>query len=122
MRPSIRPIAAGRPCLVAAGSVRSEGVARINDVGGVDGFGPIDTYEGAEPFHADWEARVYALVFALLGRQLFTIDAFRDAIERLPPVRYFESSYYERWLAAVETLLVERGVLKVDAIEQAARV
>jgi len=95
-------------------------MARMNDVGGVEGFGPIDTTEDSEPFHADWEARVYALVFALLDRELFTIDEFRDAIERLPPVRYLEASYYERWLAAVETLLVERRVLDGDAIEQAA--
>jgi nitrile hydratase len=95
-------------------------MARMNDVGGVEGFGPIDTAEDSEPFHADWEARVYALALALLDRELFTLDEFRDAIERLSPMRYLESSYYERWLAAVETLLVERGVLDADAIEQAA--
>lgn len=97
-------------------------MARVNDLGGVEGFGPIDTTEGPEPFHADWEARVYALVFALIGRRLFSVDEFRDAIERLPPARYLELSYYERWLAAVETLLVERGVLDADAIEAAAGV
>jgi nitrile hydratase len=39
------------------------------------------------------------------------IDEFRHAIERIPPGRYLASSYYERWLAALETLLVERGVI-----------
>jgi nitrile hydratase len=95
-------------------------MARMNDLGGVEGFGPIDTTEDSEPFHADWEARVYALVFALLARELFTLDEFRDAIERLSPVQYLAASYYERWLAAIETLLVERGVLEADAIERAA--
>ena len=38
-------------------------------------------------------------------------DEFRHAIERIPPARYLASSYYERWLAAAETLLVERGVV-----------
>ena len=32
-------------------------------------------------------------------------------IERIPPAHYLASSYYERWLAAAETLLVERGVV-----------
>ena len=32
-------------------------------------------------------------------------------IERIPPAQYLASSYYERWLAAAETLLVERGVV-----------
>jgi len=35
-------------------------VSRVNDVGGQPGFGSI-TVDGDEPpFHADWEARVYA--------------------------------------------------------------
>jgi nitrile hydratase len=71
------------------------------------------------PFHADWEARVYGLVLALLARDLFTANEHRDAVERLPPTRYLGSSYYERWLAGVETLLVERGVLDAGAIEEA---
>jgi nitrile hydratase len=96
-------------------------MARINDVGGLEGFGPIDTTESSEPFHADWEARVYALEFALLGRGLYTVDEFRDAIERLPPPRYMRASYYEKWLAAIETLLVERGIIDAAALEEALR-
>lgn len=91
-------------------------MARVNDLGGVEGFGPIDTSESAEPFHADWEARVYALVFTLIGKQIFNIDEFRDAIERAGPNRYLNASYYERWLGAVETLLVERGVVDGAAV------
>jgi nitrile hydratase len=94
-------------------------MARMNDLGGLEGFGPIDTSEDPEPFHADWEARVYALVLALLARGLFTANEHRDAIERLPPTQYLESSYYERWLAGTEILLVERGVLDAAAIEAA---
>jgi nitrile hydratase len=44
------------------------------------------------------------------------IDEFRHAIERIPPARYLASSYYERWLAAAETLLVERGVATRDEL------
>jgi nitrile hydratase len=94
-------------------------MARMNDLGGVEGFGPINMTEDLEPFHADWEARVYALVFALLARGLFTVSEHRDAIERLPPTRYLACSFYERWLAGVETLLVERGVIDIAAIEEA---
>jgi hypothetical protein len=89
----------------------------MNDVGGVEGFGPIDTAETAEPFSSDWESRVYALVFVLIGKQVFNIDEFRDAIERIEPARYLASSYYERWLGAVETLLVERGIIDASALE-----
>jgi hypothetical protein len=96
-------------------------VARINDLGGTEGFGPIDTSESSEPFHADWEARVYALVVTLLRKGLFNVDEFRDAIERAMPARYLEASYYERWLAGVELLVVERGVVSHDLLERAIR-
>jgi nitrile hydratase len=96
-------------------------VARINDLGGTEGFGPIDTSESSEPFHADWEARVYALVVTLIRKRLFNLDEFRDAIERARPVRYLEASYYERWLAALELLVVERGVLSRELLEEAVR-
>ena len=43
--------------------------------------------------------------------RLKAFDEFRHAIERIPPAQYLASSYYERWLAAAETLLVERGVV-----------
>jgi nitrile hydratase subunit beta len=86
-------------------------MSRVNDVGGQQGFGPVepDTADTA-PFHADWEARVYAVNSALLRRGVYTLDEFRDAVERIPPGEYLAASYYERWLAAIETLLAERGV------------
>ncbi len=87
-------------------------MARINDVGGMEGFGSVDPYDDGELFHADWEARVYALNAMLLRRGVYNLDEFRDAIERLPPQEYLRASYYERWFAAIRTLLVEKGVLK----------
>jgi hypothetical protein len=89
-------------------------MARINDMGGMEGFGPVPVADDGDPapFHADWEARVFALSRVLMGElRLFTTDEFRDAIERMPPADYLAASYYERWLTALETLLRERGVL-----------
>jgi hypothetical protein len=85
-------------------------MSRVNDVGGQTGFGEV-TVEADEPaFHADWEARVYALNAALLKRGVYNLDEFRDAIERMPPGEYLAASYYERWLAAMETLTRDRGL------------
>jgi nitrile hydratase len=87
-------------------------MARINDLGGMEGFGPVPVDgDDPAPFHADWEARVFALSRVLGQQRLFTTDEFRDAIERMPAEDYLAASYYERWLVALETLLVERGVL-----------
>jgi nitrile hydratase subunit beta len=89
-------------------------MSRVNDVGGQTGFGEVKI-EAAEPtFHADWEARVYALNAALLHRGVYNLDEFRDAIERMPPGEYLAASYYERWLAAIERLTGERGIVADD--------
>jgi len=89
-------------------------MARINDVGGMEGFGPIDPRDDGEGFHADWEARVYALNTALIRRGVYELDEFRDAIERMPPADYLAASYFERWFFAVRTLLRERGMVEAE--------
>ena len=81
-------------------------------MGGQTGFGPVPVNQtGDPPFAADWEARVYALAAMLRRRGVFNSDELRNAIERLPPDRYLAASYYERWLAAIEMLVEEKGVL-----------
>jgi nitrile hydratase len=41
----------------------------------------------------------------------------RRAIESLPPERYEALSYYEKWTAALELLLVEKGILTAAEID-----
>jgi nitrile hydratase len=77
----------------------------------MEGFGPIDLTDDDAPFHADWEARVFALNSALVRRGVYSLDEFRDAVERIPPPAYLASSYYERWFSAIQTLLRERGIV-----------
>jgi hypothetical protein len=85
-------------------------VSRAHDIGGQTGFGPVPLDDDGQPFHADWEARVYALNAVLRQRGVYDTHQFRDAIERLPPQQYLAASYYERWLLAIETLVAERGL------------
>lgn len=94
-------------------------MARINDVGGVQGF-PLPTPELDEPpFHADWEAHVFAMNRALIGAGVYDLDEFRDAIERMSPADYLASSYYEKWFTAITTLCVEKGVLTDEQVRGA---
>ncbi|WP_030256425.1 SH3-like domain-containing protein [Streptomyces violens] len=86
-------------------------MSRVNDVGGQTGFGALEIETGEPAFHADWEARVYALNMALVRGGVYTLDEFRDAVERMAPAEYLAASYYERWLHAIETLVAERKVL-----------
>jgi nitrile hydratase len=74
------------------------------------GFPAIVEEPDEPPFHADWEAHVFALNAALIRRGIYNLDEFRDAIERLPPQDYLAATYYERWFAAITTLLAAKGV------------
>ncbi|MFE5895163.1 hypothetical protein ACWCQZ_30835 [Streptomyces sp. NPDC002285] len=93
-------------------------MARINDVGGVEGFGPVDTADDSEPFHADWEARVFGIWNALRAQEIFNLNEFRDAIESIPPREYLAASYYERWFIAISDLLERKGVLEPGELDR----
>ena len=96
-------------------------MSRINDVGGVEGFGPVRHEPAEPPFSADWEAHVFALNRALIGAGVYSLDEFRDAIERMPPRDHLAATYYEKWFFAVRTLCVEKGVLTAEEVARALR-
>ncbi len=92
----------------------------IHDLGGKEGFGAID-YERNEPvFHARWESRVFGMYLQRLGGAS-NIDRRRHAIERIDPRAYLDHGYYGRWLGAMETLIIEGGVLTRVDIDARAR-
>ena len=90
-----------------------------HDMGGMHGLGPIPIEDNEPVFHSDWEAKVFAMSFATFINY-FPVDETRHASERIPPGQYLSSSYYERWLYALELLLAEHNLLSPDEI--AARV
>ena len=92
-------------------------MSRINDVGGMQGFPRIVEEPDEPPFHADWEAHVLALNGALIRRGVYNLDEFRDAVERIPAAEFLAASYYERWFAAIRTLLAEKGVATAEELE-----
>src|SRR5215469_5970120 len=93
----------------------------VHDMGGMDGFGRVQPEVNEPVFHADWERRVLALVVSVLTLTGRNMDEFRHAIERIPPARYLTSSYYERWLRAAETLLVERAIITGEELKSLAQ-
>ena len=77
--------------------------------------GPVETDQHEVE---DWERLADAVNGALEGRGLQTTDQLRRAIESLEDYR--DLSYYERWVAATEKLLVEKGVLTSAEIDERA--
>jgi len=52
------------------------------------------------------------------AKKVLRVDELRRAIESLPPKAYETMSYYERWISAVETLMIEKGILTQEEIEK----
>jgi Nitrile hydratase beta subunit len=91
-------------------------VARVHDLGGSPG-GLID--KGQHEIE-DWERLADAVTIALDAKGIKTTDEHRRAIESLSPEQYEALSYYERWVAATELLLVEKGILTREEIDERA--
>lgn len=93
----------------------------VHDIGGMDGFGPVLPEPNEPVFHESWEGRVFALNLLGPGRTPIPVDALRHRIERLEPLRYLASSYYERWLAAMTDAIIDAGTLTPDEIDARMR-
>lgn len=92
---------------------------RVHDRGGWPDAGPINKTEHDLSM---WEKRTDALLVLLSSpsKQMIRVDELRRAIENLPAEAYEKLSYYERWITSIETLLVEKGVLTKEEIDQKA--
>jgi nitrile hydratase len=83
----------------------------IHDAGGTENQDSVVREADEPPFHHEWEARVFVLNRLLLGKGIYNLDEFRYTIEKMPAAEYVASSYYEKWLVAIERLLKEKGTL-----------
>jgi nitrile hydratase len=94
----------------------------IHDLGGKHGFGSPRVEPDEPTFHERWEAAVFAMSRAArVAGAIRNTDQFRHAIERIEPAAYLTHGYYGRWLGAIETLLVEAGVVDREALDARVR-
>ncbi len=89
----------------------------VHDRGGWPDDTPIDR---GEHEYSDWERRVDAVHQVLGAQGIRTTDEMRRAIESLPPEQYEALSYYEKWTAALEILLIEKRILTAAEIDAKA--
>jgi hypothetical protein len=87
-------------------------VASLHDLGGSPGGPVVKSQHEVE----DWERLADAVTIALDIKGIKTTDEHRRAIESLE--NYRELGYYERWVAATEKLLVEKGILTREEVDE----
>lgn len=80
-------------------------MTRVHDVGGTPGFGPIAIEKNEPVFHEEWQGRVFGMM-TTIGHRTFPM---RPTIESIEPATYLASSYYQKWLIALEKGFVQSG-------------
>ena len=76
---------------------------------------PLPRKNGELVFEAPWEGRAFGLAVALHRAGYYPWDAFRDhLVANIEPDR----AYYASWLSALETLLVEHGLVDPTALAE----
>ncbi len=90
----------------------------IHDMGGMHGLGPVVRETNEPVFRDDWERHTFAVLNLAIAAGQFNVDEIRHSIERMAPAVYLTTPYYEHWLHGAEDLLVAKGVITREELEQ----
>ncbi len=88
----------------------------VHDMGGMHGFGKVEPEVNEPVFHSVWEARCLAMNRAMSYAKEWNIDMSRAVIETFSPTFYLGATYYEKWAARLEKLLLSRGLVEADEL------
>jgi nitrile hydratase beta subunit len=84
-----------------------------HDLGGKQGFGPVAVDEKDEPFHSDWEARMWGMARSIRSVGGWNIDWWRHTRELIQPTDYLTRPYFDQWMQTYAALLVDSGMATV---------
>ncbi len=104
---------------LARGAVDGAQTFPHHDVGGQPNDDSISREQHA---FAPWEVRVDAMMRLLCdpkrtGGPRMTVDELRRGIEALPAGEYRTSAYYEKWIASLTAIMLEKGVIARTAFD-----
>lgn len=87
-----------------------------HDLGGQMGFGAVAPEQDEPQYHAPWEARAMGVTLACGALGQWPLDETRFARESLHPAIYYNATYYEIWIRALESLLVKYGLVSAGEL------
>ena len=86
-----------------------------HDIGGLPDAGPIDQ---SQHQLEDWEILADAVNQALGAVGVKRTDELRRLREEMDAQDYLKASYYERWIASMEGILIEKNILTKEEIDK----
>lgn len=87
----------------------------IHDLGGKQGFGAIDVAEPEEPFHAEYEGRMWAITRTARAPDV-GIDWWRHIRENIPAEDYLNRSYFDSWAQTEMAAMIDAGVFNMQEL------
>jgi len=84
----------------------------------LDGDAALPRKNGELVFAAPWEGRAFGLAVVLSDKGAYEWNDFRTRL--VEQIGSADGPYYESWLAALERLLLARGVVTAEEIETRA--
>jgi nitrile hydratase accessory protein len=90
----------------------------MSGIDGLKGGAAVPRKNGELVFNAPWEGRVFGMAVALNEKGAYPWDAFRSQL--VEKIASQPGEYYESWLAAFESLLLESGVVSAEELERRA--
>jgi len=97
----------------------------VHDIGGSSGFGPVTDHSKAEPtFNDPWEGRAFGGAVGLTNVGRYEWREFNSiSIEHFSRAELSSdsSTYFQRWLTALEELALKKGLVSAGELEQRAK-
>ena len=87
----------------------------------MEGAAALPRDNGELVFEAPWEGRAFGIAVTLNEQRLYEWGEFRDElVEKISADEEasVQSSYYERWLGAMEELLLKRGLVTLEELDR----
>jgi nitrile hydratase accessory protein len=91
------------------------------EIADLKGRAALPRKNGELVFNQPWEGRAFGLALALRATRPYRWEAFQEHLEREIAEAGPDpdgSRYYERWVAAVERLLADQGLVSSEELER----
>lgn len=91
------------------------------EITNMDGDAALPRSNGELIFASPWEGRAFGIAVALNENEAYRWPEFRDELAReIASEKDKDStpSYYEQWLASLEQLLLSKGIVTAEQLDQ----
>lgn len=85
-------------------------------IANLDGTAALPRKNGELVFQAPWEGRAFGLAVVLNEKGAYTWNAFRTRL--VEQIASGSPDYYEKWLTALETVVLDSGLITGDDLSR----